>query len=72
MLSQFLMPKKKRSNFTLGECINELKRISSSIPSTRTYRPTVTTVAKYREILRLIDILEVPELLCEENGNEKN
>jgi len=64
--------KKKKSSITLGECITKLKSISSSIPDDRAYHPDATTIGKFKVILELIDVIEVPELVGESSEEKEN
>ena len=64
--------KKKKSSITLGECITKLKAIASSIPDDRAYHPDATTIGKFKIILELIDVIQVPELVGESSEEKEN
>ena len=64
--------KQKKSSITLGECITKLKAIASSIPDDRAYHPDATTIGKFKVILELIDVIEVPELVGESSEEKEN
>ena len=64
--------KKKKSSITLGECITKLKAIASSILPDRVYHPDAITIGKFKIILELIDVIEVPELVGESSEEKEN
>ena len=64
--------KKKKSSITLGECITKLKAIASSISTDRTYHPDAATIGKFKIILELIDVIQVPELVGESSEEKEN
>jgi|TARA_R110000824_G_scaffold19972_2_gene76210 hypothetical protein len=64
----FKLRKSVKKNLTLGESIKELKSLANGIDEYHIVNPTSQVVYKLIDIIKILKIIEIPQLLEEYNN----